>query len=89
MKENNKILFKESITINHFQITKEELNFILGALFYLKRSGNFVALPNIESEIGAEINEISKKVKAIKDLIESNIIISNNTNDKTSLIDIT
>ena len=48
-----------------------------------------MALPNIESEIGAEINEISKKVKAIKDLIESNIIISNNTNDKTSLIDIT
>jgi hypothetical protein len=65
------------------------LNFILGALFYLKRSGNIVALPNIESEIDVEINEISKKVKAIKDLIESNIIISNNPNDKTSLIVIT
>ena len=89
MKENNKILFKESITINHILITKEELNFILGALFYLKRSGNIVAHPNIESEIGAEINEISKKVKTIKDLIESNIIISNNPNDKTTLIDIT
>ena len=35
-KDNTKVIFKEAIQINNRIIKKEELNFVLGSLFYLK-----------------------------------------------------
>ena len=84
-KENNKVIFKDSIKINNsITIEKNELNFVLGALLYLKRLGNFFAHPNNKSEIKAEISEISKNIEKIKDLIDLNI--NDNSQDENILI---
>ena len=41
-KEDNKVIFKDSIKIQNKTIKKDELNFVLGALLYLKQLGNLL-----------------------------------------------
>lgn len=86
--DENKILFKESITIQSEVFEKDELNFALSSLFYLKQIDNYVTHPNITKEISSKINEISSKVIEIKKIIEPGLLLSNNLNEETSLIDI-
>ena len=86
IKEENKINFKESIQIGEDIIPKDELNFVLVTLLYLKKIGNSVAHPNIESNTEGEINNITKEVKEIKNLIEQNGKI-NEPKDENILID--
>ena len=88
IKESNKIIFKESITIGNSTITKDELNFVLGTLLYIKKIGNISAHPNIESKIDVEINEISKKVITIKELFDNNLVLSSDIVNENCLIDI-
>ena len=71
-KDNIKVIFKEAIQINNRIIKKEQLNFVLGSLLYLKKLGNFVAHPNIKSEIEAEINDFTRNMKMLKNLVETN-----------------
>ena len=85
-KVENQVIFNDSISIDGETIKKEELNFVLGALLYLKKIGNIAAHPNIESSIDSEIVEISKNIKQAKELINQNEILINN-DDNISLID--
>ncbi len=89
IKEDNKIIFKESITIGNNTLLKNELNFVLGALLYIKKRDNILSHQIIESNIDAKINEISKNLSRIKELFDNNWVLSCNTSKDDSLIDIT
>ena len=88
IKEENKVIFKDSIQINDIIIQKDELNFVLGVLLYLKKIGNIAAHPNIESNIDTEINELSNQIKGIKELIEPNRNSKDNFSNGNLLIDL-
>lgn len=88
-KENNKVIFIDSINVNNTIIQKNELNFMLGSLLYFKKEGNLVAHPNIKSEIEVEIEDFSKKIEILKskDLFQKNSISNENSELEMNLID--
>ena len=87
IKEGNKVIFNNSIKINDQIIKKEELNFVLGSLLYLKQLGNYITHPNSKNEIEASINEINTNIKELNNFIEISSK-SNNSDDLNSLIDL-
>lgn len=87
IKEGNKVIFNNSIQIKDKIIKKEDLNFVLGSLLYLRKLGNYAAHPNIKNEIESPINEINIKIKTLNNFIETSSK-SNNSDYANSLVDL-
>ena len=79
IKTENKIAFQNSISINEEIIEKNDLNFTLASLLYLRNIGNITAHPNIESKTPIKINDVSIQLKKIRDLLGLDSNISNNS----------
>ena len=87
IKTNNRIVFKNSITIENETIEKNDLNFTLASLLYLRKIGNIAAHPNIERKYPIKINDISQEIKKIRDLLGLNSNISSNSLIDDTLIE--
>ena len=59
---NNDIIFIKDIIIDQKTIKKEEMNFILELLFYIKKIGNVVAHPSIDISKANFIKNIDKSI---------------------------
>ena len=79
IKTENKIAFKDSIYINNEIIEKNDLNFTLASLLYLKKVGNKSAHPNTEKNSPLKINDVSGKINKKRYLINLDSRISYNS----------
>ena len=84
--DNNKITFKEEISINNEVFSVDELNFVLEVFFFIKSNGNIIAHPNISIEKSISLketkiifSEINDKINKMKDC---NSNINNNASSK-------
>ena len=88
LKDNNKILFIDSIKTKEGIISKIELNFVLETLFYFKKKGNLSVHPNINIKESAKIlnnesiKELLNKPNDFKDWKENEINQINDINSE-------
>ena len=88
IKEENLVIFNESIKSKDYTIEKDELNFVLASLLYLKKIGNIVAHPNIESSFNYDISKVSENIKKVQKSITKNKIIISDIDNNNSLINL-
>ena len=60
-KDENLLIFNKPINIGQKTFEKDELNFVVAALLYLKKIGNTDAHQNIDNDRDIELNDIKKK----------------------------
>lgn len=80
LKDNNKIIFIDSVEINNEIFSANEMNYVLDTLFYFRSPGNIIAHMNIKPKESIKLKKIERNIPDIMPFLKNIDIFDSNNN---------